>query len=76
SGDWEAMADLISDEMLDTFAVIGKSNEIGRKLRERYTGLIDRVALYVPPQTSLLEQRWAMLAKESRRHRCSRHRVF
>ncbi|MGZ5120996.1 MAG: LLM class flavin-dependent oxidoreductase, partial [Burkholderiales bacterium] len=64
SGDWEAMADLISDEMLDTFAVIGKSNEIGRKLRERYTGLIDRVALYVPPQTSLLEQRWAMLAKE------------
>ncbi|MBV9610675.1 MAG: TIGR03617 family F420-dependent LLM class oxidoreductase, partial [Acidobacteria bacterium] len=63
-GDWEAMADLISDEMLETFAVVGAPGEIGAKLRERYTGLIDRLALYVPPQTDLLHPRWGGLAQE------------
>jgi probable F420-dependent oxidoreductase len=64
SGDWEAMAELISDEMLDTFAVIGSSDEIGKKLCARYAGLIDRFALYVPPQTNLLDECWAKLAQE------------
>ena len=64
AGDWAGMADLISDEMLDTFAVIGKSNEIGTKFRQRYTGLIDRISLYVPPQVNVLDPRWGALAKE------------
>jgi len=64
AGDWEGMAELITDEMLETFAVIGRTAEIGKKLLERYTGLIDRLALYVPPQTNLLDECWARLAKE------------
>jgi len=63
-GDWEGMAELITDEMLDTFAVIAPADEIGKKLQERYTGLIDRLALYVPPQTDLLHPRWGRLAQE------------
>ena len=38
-GDWKGMADLITDEMVDTYAVTGTYDDIGRKLRERYAGL-------------------------------------
>ena len=48
SGDWQGMARLISDEMLADIAVTGTSAEIGRKVRERYTGLLDRISLYLP----------------------------
>jgi len=48
SGDWQGMAHLISDEMLADIAVTGTSAEIGRKVRERYTGLLDRISLYLP----------------------------
>ncbi len=45
-GDWEAMEALITDEMLDAFAVVGSPEEIPEKLRRRYTGLLDRLAVY------------------------------
>lgn len=45
-GDWKGMAALVTDEMLDVFATFGTWNEIGRKLRERYAGLLDRISLY------------------------------
>jgi probable F420-dependent oxidoreductase len=45
---WREMPALISDEMLAAFAVEATPDEIGAALRERYAGLIDRVALYVP----------------------------
>ncbi len=41
-GRWRAtgrMADLVTDEMLDLFAVIGRFEEIGAKIRQRYRGL-------------------------------------
>jgi probable F420-dependent oxidoreductase len=47
-GDWKGMADLISDEMVETYAVTGTYEDIGRKIRERYTGLLDRTAFYQP----------------------------
>jgi hypothetical protein len=34
--------------MLHTFAVEATPDEIGPALKERYEGLIDRVALYLP----------------------------
>lgn len=47
AGDWEGMSALITDEMLDTFAVAGTLEQIGGKLRERYAGaLLDRTSLY------------------------------
>jgi probable F420-dependent oxidoreductase len=45
---WEEMPGLVNDEMLDAFTVQAAPEEIGPALRERYEGLIDRVALYEP----------------------------
>jgi probable F420-dependent oxidoreductase len=45
---WNEMPALVTDEMLGAFAVEAAPDELGSALRERYTGLIDRIALYVP----------------------------
>ncbi len=45
---WREMPALITDEMLAAFAVEAAPDEIGAALKERYEGLIDRVALYLP----------------------------
>ena len=45
---WPEMPDLITDEMLAAFAVEAAPDEVGPALKERYEGLIDRVALYIP----------------------------
>jgi hypothetical protein len=47
-GDWKGMADLITDEMLDTYAVTGTHDTIAARLQERYAGLLDRTAFYQP----------------------------
>ena len=43
---WDEMPDLITDEMLGAFAVEAALDEVGGVLKDRYEGLIDRVALY------------------------------
>jgi probable F420-dependent oxidoreductase len=45
-GDWAGMAGLISDEMMDEFAVQGRAEEIPGLLKQRYEGIADRVSLY------------------------------
>jgi probable F420-dependent oxidoreductase len=45
---WREMPALITDEMLAAFAVDAAPDELGTALRDRYDGLIDRVALYIP----------------------------
>ena len=45
---WREMPVLVTDEMLGAFAIEASPDEIGPALRERYEGLLDRVALYVP----------------------------
>ncbi|HYB97784.1 MAG TPA: TIGR03617 family F420-dependent LLM class oxidoreductase [Candidatus Limnocylindrales bacterium] len=47
-GDWSGMADLITDEMLQAFAVIGRRDEIPGLLKKRFEGRVQRVALYLP----------------------------
>jgi probable F420-dependent oxidoreductase len=63
-GDWGGMADEITDEMLDVFTVIGTHEEIGAKLRAKYTGVLDRIAYYMPyrPGTDDAFYRQAMAA--------------
>ncbi len=63
-GDWKGMADLITDEMVDTFAVTGSYDTIGVRIRERYTGLLDGTALYQPYQPGLDDPRLPRLVKE------------
>jgi probable F420-dependent oxidoreductase len=45
---WNEMPRLVTDEMLGAFAVEAAPDEIGPALNDRYDGLIDRVALYLP----------------------------
>lgn len=45
---WREMPRLITNEMLEAFAVEAPPEEVGPALKERYEDLIDRVALYVP----------------------------
>ena len=63
-GDWAGMADLITDEMLDTFAVTGSYDTVGAKLKARYTGLLDSTALYQPYQPGLDDPRLPQFIKE------------
>jgi probable F420-dependent oxidoreductase len=63
-GDWKGMAKLITDEMLDSIAVSGTYESIGTRLRERYAGLLDRVALYQPYETVVDESRLKALVEQ------------
>jgi hypothetical protein len=48
-GEWSAMGSVITDPMLEAFAVSGKWAELPSLIQSRYAGrLLDRVALYLP----------------------------
>ena len=48
---WEEMPARIDDEVLHTYAVVGTYAEIGRKLVERYRGLVTDVEFSIPAAT-------------------------
>ena len=56
-GDWSGMADLITDEMLDTYAITATYDTLATKMQERYGGLLDRSALYQPYRPRLDDPR-------------------
>lgn len=58
---WAAMASLISDEMLATFAVEAEPEALGLALRDRFDGLLDRVALYIPFVPGQMDPFWRKL---------------
>ena len=62
---WNEMHTLISDEMLDEFAVTAPPDELPYKLRERYEGLLDRAGFYFPfePADSTKRIIWQHAAK-------------
>ncbi|PZG15638.1 LLM class F420-dependent oxidoreductase [Nonomuraea aridisoli] len=45
---WARMADLVDDEVLDTFCVSGTLTEVSAELSRRYGGLVDQVHLQPP----------------------------
>jgi alkanesulfonate monooxygenase SsuD/methylene tetrahydromethanopterin reductase-like flavin-dependent oxidoreductase (luciferase family) len=63
-GDWKGMADLVTDEMVNTYAITGTYATIGAQIRERYAGLLDRTSLYQPYQPGLGDPRLPRLVKE------------
>lgn len=48
AGRWTELADTISDEMLDLFAVIGDPESAGRELAQRWGGVYDRLSFDTP----------------------------
>lgn len=47
-GQWKDMPAQITDQMLETFAVIADEDEMAAAIQRRYNGLADRVTLYLP----------------------------
>ena len=62
-GEWAAMAKEITDEMLDVYTVTGTFDDIADKLKQRYDGLLDRVAFYMPYRAGHRRRRMGKLAK-------------
>jgi probable F420-dependent oxidoreductase len=56
-GEWVKMGELISDDVLNTFAVVAPPEEVAPRVRERYGDVIDRCSFYAPYK--LGEGRWA-----------------
>jgi probable F420-dependent oxidoreductase len=63
---WREMPALITDEMLATFAIEAAPDEIGPALKERYEGLIDRVALYLPFVPDEHDEFWQAVVESAR----------
>lgn len=46
-GEWDRMTGLVTEEMLDLFAVVGPFDEIAGKIKQRFGGLVDEMMLNV-----------------------------
>ena len=62
-GAWGEMPGLIDDEMLATFAVVSDEGNLSDALKEKYSGLADRVALYLPFMPGEKDSFWESLVK-------------
>ena len=49
-GEWVEMGDLITDEILETFAVVAEPDDVAAALVARYGDLVDRLSFYMPYQ--------------------------
>jgi len=55
-GEWVKMGELIDDDVLNTFAVVGTPEEVGPELHRRYGDVISRISFYTPYQSD--PERW------------------
>ena len=65
-GDWTGMAELITDEMLEVYAVEGTWDQVPALLRKKYEGIIDRLAFYVSVRPGAEDDRWRRLVAACR----------
>ncbi len=56
-GKWVEMGELIDDDVLHTFAVVGEPEEIPDLLKGRYGDIVDRLSFYAPYQSD--PDRWS-----------------
>jgi probable F420-dependent oxidoreductase len=57
-GEFEAMARLVPDSLLDAVAIAAAPSQLGATLRARYDGVLDRVSLYFPIRERESDGRW------------------
>ena len=60
------MPGLVTEEMLGAFAVEAAPDELGFALRERYAGLLDRIALYIPFSPGERDAFWQTVVESAR----------
>ena len=58
-GEWDRMPELISDELVETFAVVGTPEEAVAEVKRRYGDIATRITLAIPPERD--EKRWREL---------------
>jgi probable F420-dependent oxidoreductase len=67
AGDFAGMAALITDEMLEQFAVVAPWDELAGALAERYDGIASRVVMYLAEESIASDpkalDRWAEVAR-------------
>jgi probable F420-dependent oxidoreductase len=56
-GKWVEMGSLITDEILDAFAVVGEPESVAPELLHRYGDVIQRISFYAPYKSD--PERWA-----------------
>lgn len=56
-GKWVEMGDLIDDEILNTFAVVGEPESVAPELHTRYGDVISRISFYAPYKSD--PSRWS-----------------
>jgi alkanesulfonate monooxygenase SsuD/methylene tetrahydromethanopterin reductase-like flavin-dependent oxidoreductase (luciferase family) len=61
---WADMPALISDEMLHSFAVVNDEANLAARLKARYSGLADRLALYLPFVPAQRDAFWKALREQ------------
>lgn len=47
-GEWQRMAELVDDEVLHAFAVVGTADQVADGLRSRFGDVVDRLSFYAP----------------------------
>jgi probable F420-dependent oxidoreductase len=57
-GEWEAMPALVTDEMLDAYAIWGTPAEAAARAHERYAGVVDRLTPYEAYQPGVRDGVW------------------
>jgi len=63
-GEWLAMAGRIDADILETIAVVGRTDEIAAEVRRRCAGFADRVSLVAPAMPD--PERWADVVRDLR----------
>jgi probable F420-dependent oxidoreductase len=58
-GQWVEMGNLITDEILETFAVVGQPEHVAPELHRRYGDVIERISFYAPYKSD--PERWAQV---------------
>lgn len=67
AGQWEAMGNLITDEMIDTIAVTGRWAELPEIIHARYGDMLDRVSYYLPFDPGENDMGWRNTIKSFKR---------
>ncbi len=47
-GKWDEMGTLITDEIVEAFAIVAEPDDVATQLKARYGDILDRVAAMVP----------------------------
>tara|TARA_B110000003_G_C16610748_1_gene519316 strand:- start:149 stop:1180 length:1032 start_codon:yes stop_codon:yes gene_type:complete len=70
-GDLQGMADIITDDMVEHFALVAKWDEMADALKARYSGTASRVVMYLTEEQMRKDpesiEKWGAVARSARR---------